>query len=232
MVTMRALLVLLLLAVPALAHAQRPGDPVDAPPAAKAPVWMWSIGGLMRITEHDPDADARIAALEEYGYTADTPTLTGLRGDLSWQRAPILDVGLAWAWAKGGYASGPTFEDPDQIDGSTLELGVFGRMHWVRPDFPVAPEPRVELGLARTSVDLRGASSQRIGTYMRLGLDVRLGAPKAGAMLSIDYTRVTGGGDDTMLDLPLGGVSVALSFYWRDWQAVPASPSASAPASR
>ncbi len=213
------------------ARADAPGDTAARP--VKTPAWMWSIGGLLRVTSADDSADARLAELAAYGLRGDAPTLLGLRGDLAYQRAPIVDVGVAWAWARGGYGTGPQYADPDHVDGATLELGVFARMHWVRPGFPFAPEPRLEAGLARTSVGLRGVDAQRLATYARAGVDVRNGPRRAGVLLSVDYTRVHGDGDATMIDLPVGGVSVALSFYWRDWQlAAPASPAASAPASR
>lgn len=198
-----------------------------AAPPDEAPAWMWSVGGLLRVTSADADADADLAALDAYGYRADAPVLLGLRGDLVYQHAPIVDVGVAWAWARGHYAAGPTWEDPDRIDGSTLELGAVARLAWARPSFPVAPEPRLEVGLQRRAVELRGVAARTLGTYTRVGVDVRLGARKAGAVLSVDYTRSHGGDDDAMLELPVGGVTVALSFYWRDWQPAPASPPAS-----
>ncbi|MCA9673624.1 MAG: hypothetical protein H6709_05485 [Kofleriaceae bacterium] len=207
------------LGVTSPARADAPGVTAvagDAP--APTPRYMWTIGGLLRSTVADPDASRAADQLEAYGYRAEPPVMHGLRGDLAYLRAPIVDVGVAWAWARGGWADGPVTDDPDHVAASTLELGGFARMHWVRRDFPVAAEPRVEAGLARTSVELRGVAARRLVGYTRVGLDFRAGARKAGVMLSVDYSHVgTAGGD--MLELPTGGLSVALSFYWRDWQA-------------
>lgn len=208
---MRVALVLPILLVAATARAEE-----VAPPPVARPDWMWTIGGLVRQTSADAASASHVTMLEEYGYRTQAPALTGLRGDLAYLNAPIVDVGVAWAWASGTYASGPLPDDPDQLTGSTLEAGLFARVHWVRPDFPVSAEPRLELGVARTDVELRGARSSSAGTYTRVGVDFRMGGRRAGALLSVDYTS-SGAGDGAMVDLPTGGVTYALSFYWRRW---------------
>jgi hypothetical protein len=180
------------------------------------PKWMWSVGPLIRASGTDADASAQLGRLEEYGWVTHRPALAGLRGDLAYLQAPIIDAGFAWAWARGTYASGPGYDDPDTITGETLEAGVFARVHWVKPDAPVSAEPRVELGLARSTASMRGVDSQRLGYYTRIGLDFRLGPKRAGAIFSVDYTSIHQGESST-LDLPTGGVSFSLSFFWRQW---------------
>jgi hypothetical protein len=183
---------------------------------AERPAWMWSVGGLLRSTAATGESEA-LSALEEYGWVTRSPVLYGLRGDLAYLNAPIVDLGVAWAWGRGTYAAGPAYGDPDRITGSSTELGVFARVHWVKPTSPVAAEPRVEAGIARTRVDMRGATASRATTFTRVGLDFRAGARKAGVLLSVDYTAIAGASDDPMLGVPVGGVSFALSFYWRHW---------------
>ncbi len=208
--TKACVVVLLAIAAPA-----RADEPVPAP--VPVPTWTMSVGGLLRATARDADADQHLGSLEAYGYTTRAPALAGLRGELGYGNAPIVDVGVAWAWAKGTYAKGPLFDDPDVITGSTLELGAFARVHWVRRDAPVAAEPRVELGVARASIDLRGAERNRVGAYARVGLDVRAGGKKHGVMFSADYTAQLRG-DDMDLDVPTGGITLSASVYFRQWQ--------------
>lgn len=190
----------------------------SADPTPARPDWMWTLGGLLRVTSADLAAERNVTALDEYGWAADAPVLAGLRGDLAYLNTPIVDVGVAWAYARGTYAALPSYPAPDELGASTTEFGLLARTHWVRPGFPVAAEPRVEAGLARTRVDLRGRRDAALGTYLRAGLDLRAGAPAAGIVLSIDYTHARA---DTMVPLPTGGVSVGLSFYWRRWPSRP-----------
>lgn len=204
------LIALSILVLGGVAHAE---DLEPAPPAR--PAWMWSVGGLLRSTAASGESET-LADLEEYGWVTQRPVMTGVRGDLAYLNAPIVDLGVAWAWARGTYAAGPAFDDPDRITGSSTELGVFARIHWVPPRSPVAAEPRVEAGLARENVDMRGARESRLTTYTRVGLDFRAGGRKAGVLFSVDYTSVHGS-DDVMLELPAGGLNFALSFYWRHW---------------
>lgn len=197
---MKAFLFVLLAAT--TAHA----DPVERPR------WMWSVGGLMRSTGADSKASADQAKLEAYGWTTHSSPMVGLRGDLAYLYAPLVDAGISWAWAHGTYATGPTIDDPDKITGSSLELGAMLRLHWVPPASHVAAEPRVEAGLARSIVTLRGVDDSELGTYTRLGIDFRAGGKKAGVLLSIDDTVIH---TDQMV--PTGGITCALSFYWREW---------------
>lgn len=203
-----------LLGILAIASTARADEVAVAPPPA--PDWMVTVGGIVRSTARDGDAASRVAALEDYGYTARAAAMTGLRGDLAYGNAPIVDLGVAWTWARGTFATGPLSDDPDEIVGSTLELGAFARMHWVRRDAKVAAEPRVEVGVAQASVALRGATRRRVGLYTRVGLDVRLGGKQAGVVLSIDYTSQHRG-DDMDLDVPTGGITFGAAFYWRRW---------------
>lgn len=194
-----------------------PAVAASAPPARVYPRWMVTVGGLVRATGRDREAAAEREALAEYGWVPRDASLTGLRADVAYTRAPLVDLGVALAWGRGHYASGPVFDDPDHVRGSALEAGLFARLHWVPPRFPVAAEPRAEVGVTRTGVAVRGIEATRTGTYARVGLDVRIGAPHVGALLGIDYTAVTDGGDG-MLDVPTGGVTFALSLYWRQFE--------------
>jgi hypothetical protein len=198
----------ILVALGGVAHAEPTAEPEPRP------AWMWSLGAVVRATAQDPGASGEVAALEAYGWNAHAPSMTGLRGDLLYLNAPLIDAGVAWTYARGTYASGARFDDPDRIEASTTELGVVARLHWVRPSSPVAAEPRVELGLARTRVDLRGRTDSALGTYTRIGLDLRGGTKKAGVLVSVDYTHTSA---DTMLELPTGGVTFGFSFYYRHW---------------
>jgi hypothetical protein len=205
------LLALSILLVGGVAHAEEP-EPAQPPPR---PAWMWSVGGLLRSTASTGESDT-LSWLEEYGWQTQRPVMTGLRGDLAYLNAPIVDLGVAWAWARGTYAAGPAFDDPDRITGSSTELGVFARIHWVPPRSPVAAEPRVEAGLARENVDMRGARESRLTTYTRVGLDFRAGGRKAGVLFSVDYTSIHES-EEVLMQLPAGGINFALSFYWRHW---------------
>lgn len=206
---MKAAVIVVVLALASTARAEEPAPP-------PTPDWMFTVGGILRATGRDADAATHVDQLEDYGYTARAATMAGLRGDLSYGRAPIVDLGVAWAWARATFAKGPRYDDPDELTGSTLEVGAFARVHWVRRDAKVAVEPRVELGVSQASVALRGATRRRTGMYTRLGLDVRLGGKRAGVLLSIDYTSQRRA-DDVGLDVPTGGVTFGASFYWRRW---------------
>jgi hypothetical protein len=207
------MIVLLALAAPA-----RADEVADAPPPLPRPTpdWMMTVGGMVRSTARDGDASKHLSELDEYGYTTKAAAMGGVRGDLSYQRAPIVDLGVAWAWARGTFAKGPLVDDPDQVTGRTLELGAFARVHWVPRHKKVAAEPRLEVGVSQASVALRGATRRRVGLYTKIGLDVRLGVKKAGVVLSVDYTAQHRG-DDMDLDVPTGGVTFGASFYWRRW---------------
>lgn len=215
-------LALLLLLVPATALAGAPGEtPPESPPPAQPearPRTMWTIGLALRSTSSDPDAHDQLAVLDEYGWNSSTPMLFGLRGDAAFLQAPIVDVGAALTWVRGTYAELPGLLTTEEITGSSVEAGAFARMHWVKPTAHVAAEPRVEIGVARTSANLRGVSDARFAYYTRIGLDFRLGGRRGGTQLSVDYTTVHQTGDH-MLELPAGGVTVSLSFYWRNWRA-------------
>lgn len=191
------------------------GDEEPAATPAPRPSWMWSAGGLLRSTAASGESET-LTALDEYGWVTHRPVMTGVRGDLAYLNAPIVDLGVAWAWARGTYAAGPAFDDPDRITGNTTELGVFARIHWVPPRSPVAAEPRAEVGIARENVDMRGVRESHMTTYTRVGLDFRAGAKKAGVLFSVDYTSIHDDGD-VLMELPAGGLNFALSFYWRHW---------------
>jgi hypothetical protein len=192
-----------------------PPDPAVAASTSARPSWMYTVGGVLRATRNDADADDDIGRLEQYGWVAERAPLLGLRGDVAYLNAPIVDVGVAWTWARARFAQGPAYDDPDTIVGSTLEMGAFARVHWVRPRSPVAVEPRVELGVARTTTTMRGVSDHEVSPYTRVGVDARLGGKRAGVLLSFDYTRIADG--DAALSVPTGGITYGLSFYWRHW---------------
>ena len=214
---MKTLVAIAVVLAASVAHAAPPSEtaPTPEPPVAR-PKWMFTVGALLRSTGSDPYADHAIDRLNNYGWLARAPTLFGLRGDVAYLYAPLVDVGAAWSWADGTYAQGPLFDDPDTITASTLELGMFLRLHWVRPSSPAAAEPRVEAGVARTTSTMRGIDDHDVGLYTRVGLDIRLGGRRGGALLSLDYTSIHRQ-DDGDLDLPTGGVNASLSFYWRRW---------------
>jgi len=205
----RALIIVALLG--GVAHAQEAPAPASPP----RPQWSWSLGVLLRDTSEDPNVDGDLAALDAYGWHSNAPTMSGLRGDLAYLQAPIVDLGLAWSYASGTFANGARGGlDPDQIDASSTELGVLARVHWGRPDASVAAEPRLELGLARTRVDLREVTDSALGTYFKIGVDARIGTPKAGLMVSLAYVSTHA---DTMLELPTGGLDFGISFVWRQF---------------
>ncbi len=225
-VTLTALSLLASAAGEARADVAAPGltspvPAVDATSPEARPSWMATIGTLLRWTGRDSDAAEEIMALEEYGWVAEATPLFGLRGDVAYLNAPLVDVGVAWAWGKADFAQGPAYQDPDRITGSTLEMGAFARLHWVKPRSIVAAEPRLELGVARTTTTIRGIGDSEVSRYTRIGLDFRLGGKRAGAVFSVDYTDVADG--DAAISVPTGGVTYALSFYWRKW---PSSPQA------
>jgi hypothetical protein len=213
---LKTALTLALLLTSSAAYAGPPGETPPVQPQTVRPTWMWTIGTLVRSTASNPGDDDALVPLEEYGWETRSPALWGLRGDVAYLQAPIVDVGVAFAWAKGTYAQGPLFDDPDTITGSTLEAGLFGRVHWVRASSPAAAEPRAEVGVARTTSTMRGVDAHDVGLYTRIGLDFRLGGRRGGAMFSVDYTSVRGT-DDSALDLPTSGLNFSLSFYWRHW---------------
>jgi hypothetical protein len=209
------------LAIGADARADAPGltppaEPADAAPPTH-PRWMLTVGTVVWVTSQETQATSETREVEEYGWVARAAPLWGLRADLAYLQAPLVDVGVASTWARGTYAIGPRYQDPDSIVGSSVELGAFARLHWVRPTSKVAAEPRVEAGVVRTTASLRGVETADAGTYTRIGLDFRLGGRRAGAVFAVDYTSVYGD-DDMALALPTGGVTYAVSFYWRQWR--------------
>jgi hypothetical protein len=201
---MKALL--FLLALCSVAHAQ----------ATPRPRWMWSMGTMLRSTGADQEGDPALERLQSYGWYTHKAPLEGLRGDLAWLAPPIADLGFAWSWGRGTFASGPAYDDPDKITGSSLEAGAFARIHWIKPTAIVSAEPRLEAGVAPTAVTLRGQTYARRALYTKLGLDVRIGGRRAGALVTVDYTSIHR--HDTMdMQLPAGGITFALSFCWRQW---------------
>jgi hypothetical protein len=210
----RAIAILVVLMCAATASADTPPD-APAPPVVR-PTWSWSVGLLVRSTRSDPTAGDKLGRLDEYGWVTHRPAMTGLRGDLAYLQAPIVDVGFAWAWARGTYATGPLYDDPDTITGESLEAGALARVHWVKPSSPVAAEPRVELGVARSTTSMRGVDASRLGWYTRVGLDFRISGHRGGAVFAVDYTSVHQR-RDAMIDVPTGGITFSLSFSWRQW---------------
>jgi hypothetical protein len=179
---------------------------------ADAPKWMWSMGTVLRSVSSDAHAAADAQMLDAYGWTTHDGPALGLRGDFAYLEAPLVDAGIAWTWTHDTFATGPTVDDPDSITGSSLEMGAMLRLHWVKTGSPIAAEPRVEAGLARTTVTLRGVADSQLDTYTRVGVDFRFGGRRAGALVTIDDTSV-----HANAMVPTGGITFGLSFYWREW---------------
>jgi hypothetical protein len=99
-------IVIALLVLGGVAHAQPAAEPAPEATPEPRPSWMWSVGAVVRATAQDPGATGEVAALEEYGWNAHAPSMTGLRGDLLYLNAPLIDAGVAWTYARGTYASG------------------------------------------------------------------------------------------------------------------------------
>ncbi|HVK76698.1 MAG TPA: hypothetical protein VM734_25410 [Kofleriaceae bacterium] len=201
--------------VPAVAAAQPgmvPPDP-PAPPAERFQRFHVGVHGGLRITGLDEHAAASRAQLDAYGWPSVTsPVLHGYGVDAEYLLAPLIDVGLAWSWARGEHAAGTAWAD-DRVRTDATLIGAVARLHWSRGR-PFIPEPRVDVGLQRVRTVVHATSDTRTTPYLRAGIDWRLGTRRGGVVLAVGYT-ITGRAPSGALDLATGGLDLDLGPYLR-----------------
>lgn len=184
-------------------------------PAAPPPVHTVhvTLGGSLRFTGLDPHHGDSTRQLLEYGWqSAHAPVMPSLGGDVEYLLTPIVDVGVAASWARGDHAAGLDATN-DRVSTTTTRVAVVGRLHWARGRAFI-PEPRLDVGVVRRTVELHGVAATDALPYLRGGIDWRLGTRTAGAQVSVGFT-VSGRASSQQLDPAIGGLDVGIGPYLR-----------------
>ncbi len=222
--TLVAALVLVTVAAPATAQPLDPYEPDFAPPASVIPVDApppppvmprvhVMIGGSLRFTSLDTHDQASTARFEEYGWpSARSPVMPVVGGDVEYLLAPIIDVGVAVSWASADHAAGLDWME-DRVTTTTTQLALVARIHWALGR-PFIPEPRVDVGVVRRTIELHGVPATDSLPYLRAGVDWRLGTRRGGAQVSVGYT-LSGRASPGQLDPAIGGLDVGIGPYLR-----------------
>lgn len=184
-----------------------------APPPPPPHRFHVTLGGSLRFTNLDPHDDASKQQLLEYGWqSARSPVMPSLGGDVEYLLAPIIDVGVAVSWASGDHAAGID-QTNDRVSTTTQRLALVGRLHYAKGRAFI-PEPRLDAGVVRRTVELHDVAASDTLPYLRAGIDWRLGSRTAGAQISVGYT-VTGRASSQQLDPAIGGLDVGVGPYLR-----------------
>lgn len=223
----RAILVAALLAIAAPAAAQTvdPYEPDLAPPMSVEPsTWQAApppklyrlhvaLGVGLRFTNLDAHDGASKSQLMEYGWvSARSPVMPSFSGEIEYLLAPLLDVGVALSSAHATYAAGIDF-NRDRVMTSTMMVSLVGKLHWSLGR-PFIPEPRVDIGVVRRTIEVHGTPAADSVPYARAGMDWRLGTRRAGVQVSAGYI-LTGRASSDDLDPAVGGLDLTLSPYVR-----------------
>lgn len=193
-----------------------PAPWLDAGPAAprRAPrrLQIAASAGL-RFTATDTHDAASVDRLTAYGWpSARSPVMPVLGAEVQYLLAPIIDVGLVASWARADHAAGLAWAD-DRVTTSTTQLALVARLHWAMGR-PFIPEPRVDVGVVRRTVELHGVPAADSLPYLRAGVDWRLGNRTGGVQLSAGYA-LTGRAASGRLDPAVAGLDVSLGPYLR-----------------
>lgn len=193
-----------------------PAPWLDAGPAAprRAPrrLQVAASAGL-RFTATDTHDAASVDRLTAYGWpSARSPVMPVLGAEVQYLLAPIIDVGLVASWARADHAAGLAWAD-DRVTTTTTQLALVARLHWAMGR-PFIPEPRVDVGVVRRTVELHGVPAADSLPYLRAGVDWRLGNRTGGVQLSAGYA-LTGRAASGRVDPAVAGLDVSLGPYLR-----------------
>jgi len=183
-----------------------------APPSTTSPArWQLGLHAGLRATVLDPRGARFREDARDYGwrFSAARP-LVGGSLVVSYLLTPIVDVGLAASWMTATYATG--IDPADQLKARTRALALTTRLRW-RQGRPFVPEPRVDVGVLDERVTVHGTPSSRAAPFVRGGVDLRLGTPRAGVTVEVGYTMVDRGAAE--LAPPIGGLDLAIGPYFR-----------------
>jgi hypothetical protein len=202
-----------------------PYEPDLAPPMSVTPeTWTTApppvmyklhvaLGVGMRFTNLDAHDNASKSQFMEYGWTsARSPALPQFAGEVEYLLAPIVDLGVAVSTAHGTYAAGVDF-NRDRVLTSTMNVSLVGKLHYAMGR-PFIPEPRVDVGVVRRTIELHGVAAADSVPFVRAGMDWRLGTRRGGVQISAGYI-LTGRASSGDLDPAVGGLDVSLSPYVR-----------------
>ncbi len=187
---------------------------VDAPPSvpARGPRLQLALTGDLRITRLDGKAGRFVDDAMAYGWRiARARPLYGLGVDAHYLWTPIVDVGARVGYLTQDYAAGTDPEDRMGIAWTTVAASA--RLRWAQGR-PFIPEPRLDLGLARQTWTVHGKDDHATRSFVRVGVDWRLGTRTAGAMLSIAYTLADRPAVEGPAP-PVGGLDLAIGPYFR-----------------
>jgi len=222
----KALLIVALLAAPAMAQPMDPYEPDLAPPMSVTPdSWQpqpepppilrrlhVAVGVGLRFTNLDAHDSASKMQLLEYGWaSARSPTMGVFAAEVEYLLAPIVDIGLAASTAHSDHAAGIDWND--RVLTTTTTIAAVAKVHWALQR-PFIPEPRVDLGFVRRSIEVHAVGDADTLPFVRAGMDWRLGTRRAGVQVSAGYI-LTGRASDGKLDPAVGGLDVGLAPYFR-----------------
>lgn len=186
----------------------------DAPPPAptRGPRLQLALSGDLRITRLDGTAGRFVDDAMAYGWrVAAARPLYGLGVDAHYLWTPIVDVGARLGYLTQDYAAGT---DPaDRMGIAWTTVAASARLHWAKGR-PFLPEPRLDLGLARQTWTVHGQDDHATRSFVRAGVDWRLGTRTAGVMLTVAYTLADRAAVEGPAP-PVGGLDLAIGPYLR-----------------
>lgn len=178
----------------------------------RGPRLQLALSGDLRITRLDGTAGRFVDDAMAYGWRiAQARPLYGLGVDAHYLWTPVVDVGARVGYLTQDYAAGTDPEDRMGIAWTTVAASA--RLHWAKGR-PFIPEPRLDVGLARQTWTVHGQDDHATRSFVRVGVDWRLGTRTAGAMLSIAYTLADRPAVEGPAP-PVGGLDLAIGPYVR-----------------
>jgi hypothetical protein len=186
----------------------------EAPPAPTParPRLSLAVSGELRVTRLDGRAARFVDDAMAYGWRdAAARPLLGGRLDVHYLATPIVDVGVSTSWMQQRFAIG--VDEDDELAVRWLGLAASARLRWANGR-PFVPEPRVDVGVVSARTSVHGTDDDDTRSYVRAGVDWRLGTRTAGVNLAVAYTFASARRGDGPTP-PLGGLDLALGPYLR-----------------
>ena len=198
-------------------HATASTTPTTWTEAAPAPTparprLSLALSGDLRVTRLDSRAARFVDDAKAYGWRdAAARPLLGARLDVHYLATPIVDVGVSTSWMEQSFAIG--VDEDDRMTARWLGLAASARLRWANGR-PFVPEPRVDVGVAAVRTSVHGTDDDDTRSYVRTGVDWRLGTRTAGVNLAVAYTFASSRRGDGPTP-PIGGLDLALGPYLR-----------------
>lgn len=186
----------------------------ETPPPTRPvpPRWSLALSGDLRVTRLDGHAARFVDDAMAYGWRdAAARPLLGTRLDAHYLATPIVDVGVAASWMTQDFAMG--VDEDDRMSVRTLGLAASARLRWASGR-PFVPEPRVDVGAIAVRTSVHGTDDDDTRSYVRVGVDWRLGTRTVGANLGVAYTFASARRGDGPTP-PIGGLDLSLGPYFR-----------------